>query len=153
MTRRREKTPQGKSGAQDWRGRTVRNIERYIDKLRHQAAIRNVPLADILARQLGNRPLHSWYLSRVQVHHAFENIGPSIEVAEHPSVTPTEILGSLNDIETKYAAKLLYFSGQIDLLQRGPRVSVVGSRKASAEGLRRAQSLSRSLAEHGIDTK
>ena len=40
--------------------------------------------------------------------------------------------------------------GYREHLNHGPRVSVVGSRKASAEGLKRARVLSRALVEHGM---
>ena len=65
-------------------------------------------------------------------------------------MTVAEALGSLTDVEEKNAPKTLYLQGNRDLLTHGPRVSVVGSRKASAEGLKRARSLSRSLVGHGI---
>lgn len=63
----------------------------------------------------------------------------------YPMTTPAEILGALNDVEAKNAPARLYFSGDVSLLARGPRVSIVGSRKASAEGLTRARSLAKAL--------
>jgi DNA processing protein len=75
---------------------------------------------------------------------------PKVRAADHIAVTPTDVLGPLNDVESKYAPQTLYLAGDRDLLRRGPRVSVVGSRKASEEGLRRARALARSLAEHSI---
>lgn len=76
---------------------------------------------------------------------------------------PSEVLGPLNDVEAKNAPQVLHLKGDATLLTRGPRVSVVGSRKASAEGLARAGSLVRALVEHnmivvsglaaGIDTR
>jgi len=65
-------------------------------------------------------------------------------------VTPAEVIGALNDVESKYAPPQLLLAGKRDLLRRGRRVSVIGSRKASWEGLRRARILARSLVEHGI---
>ena len=41
-------------------------------------------------------------------------------------------------------------AGDKSLLQRGPRVSIVGSRRASREGLARAAKLARMLADRGI---
>ncbi len=70
--------------------------------------------------------------------------------AEYAVVTPAEILGQLNEIEAKYAPERLWLEGDRSLLQRGPRVSIVGSRKASTEGLRRARKLASALAEHDI---
>ena len=66
------------------------------------------------------------------------------------SQAPEDLLGPLNPVEQKNAPKRLYTSGWLGLMERGPRVSVVGSRKASSLGLRRAASLSRRLVERGI---
>jgi DNA processing protein len=64
--------------------------------------------------------------------------------------TPNEVLGPLNEIEVRNAPKLLYLAGDESLLSQGPRVSIVGSREASSDGLRRARALARSLADHGL---
>src|SRR5579883_2145947 len=66
------------------------------------------------------------------------------------TVTPAEVLGDLNGVEAKYAPRQLYLQGNPALLRRGPRVSLVGSRRASQDGLRRARLLSSALARHGI---
>ncbi len=71
-------------------------------------------------------------------------------MSEYATVTPAEVLGELNEVEAKYAPRALFLRGDPALLRRGPRVSVVGSRRASAEGLRRARALSSALAHHGI---
>lgn len=64
--------------------------------------------------------------------------------------TPEELLGTLNVVERKNAPARLYVSGDTTLLRRGPRVSVVGSRKASDDALRRARVLVHSLVQHGM---
>lgn len=61
-----------------------------------------------------------------------------------------ELLGPLNSVEEKNAPSKLYAVGDIELLKIGKRVSLVGSRKASKNGLRRAAKLTRLLAEEGI---
>lgn len=61
-----------------------------------------------------------------------------------------ELLGPLNDIERKNAPAELYVTGDRSLLADGLRVAVVGSRKASAAGVRRAQALVQALVEHDI---
>ena len=67
------------------------------------------------------------------------------------AITPAEVIGTLNDVESKYAPSQLFLAGNRDLLLRaGRRVSVIGSRKASSRGLRRARVIARSLVEHGI---
>jgi len=78
------------------------------------------------------------------------------------TTTPLEVLGALNDVEQKNAPKQLFLAGDESLLLRGPRVSVVGSRKATVEGLKRASYLVRTLVDckmivvsglaEGIDT-
>lgn len=63
-----------------------------------------------------------------------------------------ELLGrELNDVEQRYAPELLYVQGDPSLLSaRVARVSVVGSRRASDGGLRRARKLARGLAGEGV---
>lgn len=69
-----------------------------------------------------------------------------MEIHEH---TPLALLGNLNDVERKNAPARLYTVGDVTLLNRGPRVSVVGSRKASEEGIRRARILTKALVSRG----
>jgi DNA processing protein len=71
-------------------------------------------------------------------------------LAEYETVTPADVLGPLNEVETKYAPERLYLLGDRELLRFGPRVSIVGSRRASEGGLRRARHLARSLAERDV---
>jgi DNA processing protein len=66
------------------------------------------------------------------------------------ATTPETILGTLNEVEQKNAPRRLFLHGDGTLLSRGPRVSVVGSRKASAEGLKRAGFLARALVAHDM---
>jgi DNA processing protein len=76
--------------------------------------------------------------------------------------TPDELLGTLNTVERKHAPRKLYTVGNIELLRHGARVSVVGSRKASEEGVRRTRTLTKALVKRqavvvsglaeGIDT-
>lgn len=69
---------------------------------------------------------------------------------EVASLAPADVLGPLNDIEAKYAPQRLYIAGDRHLLRTGPRISIVGSRKASEEGMGRAKRLARRLAERDI---
>ncbi len=62
---------------------------------------------------------------------------------------PNELLGPLNEVERKFAPKRLFVVGDTDIFQTGFRVSIVGSRKASDEGLRRAARLARHVCNHG----
>ncbi len=63
---------------------------------------------------------------------------------------PEELLGPLNEVERKHAPEQLYVAGDTTLLQQGARVSIVGSRKASSDGVARAKKLARLLIERGI---
>jgi DNA processing protein len=73
-----------------------------------------------------------------------------MQVADFETLTPTEILGDLNDVEAKFAPRQLFIRGDRDLLTRGPRVSIVGSREASPMGLKRSAMLSKALCRRGI---
>ena len=61
-----------------------------------------------------------------------------------------ELIGPLNDVERKYAPKELYVAGQLSIPLPSPRVAVIGSRKASPEGLKAASDISRTLAKHNV---
>ena len=63
---------------------------------------------------------------------------------------PDDLLGPLNDVERQNAPERLYVVGAVSLLRLGSRVSIVGSRRASDLGLKRARRLARLLAEAGV---
>lgn len=63
--------------------------------------------------------------------------------------TPEELLGPLNAVERRNAPKLLRYLGNPELL-RGWRVSVVGSRAAGEDALRRARRLARELVAEDV---
>lgn len=56
----------------------------------------------------------------------------------------------LADAEKKHFPEKLVFGGEEDLLYEKRRVSVVGSRAASKEGLQRAKIISKTLVKHDI---
>lgn len=64
--------------------------------------------------------------------------------------SPEELIGPFDEVEAKHAPTTVWVAGDTGLLRKGARVSVVGSRKASEEGLRRAAKLSWLLATNGI---
>ncbi len=64
--------------------------------------------------------------------------------------TPDQLLGQLNDVERKNAPQSLHVAGDADLLRTGRRVSVVGSRRVSESGLKRARSLVKELVRRRI---
>jgi DNA processing protein len=65
--------------------------------------------------------------------------------------SPEDLLGPLNEVEKKNAPEQLFVAGDTSLLRRTiPHVSIVGARKASPEGLRRARRLAIELAREGV---
>ena len=62
---------------------------------------------------------------------------------------PEDLLGPLNEIERKNAPETLYLAGDLAVFSAGPRVSVVGSRQATEEGISRAAKLTRALVGRG----
>ena len=61
-----------------------------------------------------------------------------------------ELLGPLTEVEEKNAPEALWVAGDVELLRNGPRVSVVGSRNVSPQGLARARKLSAALVNRGM---
>lgn len=59
-------------------------------------------------------------------------------------------LGTLTAEEYKYAPRTLWIAGDRTLLKATKRVAIVGSRKASPEGLRRAAKVAIELVEAGV---
>ncbi len=64
--------------------------------------------------------------------------------------TAHELLGPLNEVESKHAPPRLFAAGETDLVRTGTRVAVVGARRPSPEGLRRARKLAAELARAGV---
>jgi len=65
-------------------------------------------------------------------------------------IRPDDLLGPLNDVERKNAPEWLYLAGDREFLRIVPRVSIVGTRSASPDGLNRASRLARELAARGV---
>lgn len=78
------------------------------------------------------------------------SIGGGSFFAKPDGVLPEDVIGPLNELEKLHAPAQLFLAGKADLLHHRPRVSIVGSRKATVEGIRRASKLARVLAEHGV---
>lgn len=62
---------------------------------------------------------------------------------------PEELLGRLNETEQRNAPKALFAAGDTSILERGGRVAIVGSRKASSEALSRARKLAGLVVKNG----
>lgn len=65
-------------------------------------------------------------------------------------LNPVELLGPLNEVETRNVPEVLFALGDLGLLGAAQRVSVVGARKATELGLQRARKVARLLASHGV---
>jgi DNA processing protein len=68
----------------------------------------------------------------------------------YSELSPSDLLGPLNEVERKNAPRLLFVAGDTSILDEGARVSIVGARKATPEGLRRASRLATLLAKRGV---
>jgi DNA processing protein len=75
---------------------------------------------------------------------------PKIPTPPVMTYSAEELLGPLNEVERRNAPGLLDVVGLSELLHTRMRVSIVGSRKASDEGLRRSTRLARILAQKEI---
>ena len=63
----------------------------------------------------------------------------TLEGSQVSTLSIEALLGRrLNDIERKFAPKIVYARGPMPIPIPRPRVSIVGSRKASPEGIRDA---------------
>lgn len=65
-------------------------------------------------------------------------------------LTLEELIGPLNDVEQKHAPAVLYVAGDTGIMREGGRVSIVGSRKASEEGVARAGKLAHLLVQRQV---
>ena len=63
---------------------------------------------------------------------------------------PEQLLGPLSEAERRHAPEWLYAEGDLGLLRGAARVAIVGTRKSSPEGDRRARKLAAQLAREGI---
>lgn len=68
----------------------------------------------------------------------------------HAELRTREALGPLGPVEWKNAPDVLYTTGDTSLLTEGSRVAIVGSRKATPDGIKRAKAVTRALVEQGI---
>jgi DNA processing protein len=64
--------------------------------------------------------------------------------------TLEELVGPLNDVEKQYAPKKLYVAGPLTIPLPSPRAAIIGSRKASPEGLEATRDIARVLAKRGV---
>ena len=63
---------------------------------------------------------------------------------------PEELLGPLTDLARRGAARMLYLRGDQTLLELGTRVAVVGSRRASPQGLEWTRLVTEALVDRNV---
>lgn len=74
-----------------------------------------------------------------------------VEGVSYPSIKLAELLGRpLNDIESKFAPEMIFYKGSIDIPLPCPRVSIIGSRGASENGLLEAKKLTEILVKNKV---
>lgn len=73
------------------------------------------------------------------------------EEIKYPSIDLQNLLGRpLNDIEEKYAPEIIYYKGSMQIPLPCARVSVIGTREPTEEGLKATEQVSKTLVEHNV---
>lgn len=74
------------------------------------------------------------------------------DLTEHPSIQLADLLGrQLNDVESKFSPKNgVFYKGVMEIPLPCPRVSIIGSRGASEQGLLEAKEITKFLVENGV---
>jgi len=73
------------------------------------------------------------------------------EGIEYSSIQLKDLLGRpLNDIESKYDPKIIFYEGSMEIPLPCPRVSIIGSRGASEKGLAEAKEITKILVENQV---
>jgi DNA processing protein len=65
-------------------------------------------------------------------------------------LTPEELIGHLNEVEQKKAPSTLYVVGDLGVFANGSRVSVVGTRRPTPDGITRARTLVTAIVKRGM---
>jgi DNA processing protein len=63
---------------------------------------------------------------------------------------PEDFLGAMNEVERRNAPQQLFVAGDVRLLRSGLRISVVGTREPTRDGIERTRALAATLAKRGI---
>ena len=70
---------------------------------------------------------------------------------EFRSISVEELLGRpLNDVEKKVKVETLFVKGSLEIPLPCPKVSIIGSRKASPQGIENAQKIAKTLIENQV---
>ncbi len=74
-----------------------------------------------------------------------------VEKSEFRSINIEELLGRpLNDVEKKVKVETLFVKGSLEIPLPCPKVSIIGSRKASLQGIENAQRIAKTLIENQV---
>lgn len=74
-----------------------------------------------------------------------------LERREYLSITAAKLLGrALNDIESKADPGSLFVQGSLEIPLPCPKVSIIGSRKASRQGIKNTQKITKMLVENKV---
>jgi len=68
-----------------------------------------------------------------------------IDIMPFEKISVEKLIRPLNEIESKFAPSWLYVAGNVSIAKMSPRVSVIGSRHPSEEGLKNTQTLVKHL--------
>lgn len=75
----------------------------------------------------------------------------TVDGAQISTLAVADLLGRpLNDVEKKFAPRALYIKGPMQVPLPRPRVSIVGSRKASSDGVVAAKIIASTLVQRGV---
>ena len=97
------------------------------------------------------RRLHVTLSNRGKVYRSSQvSLMDSSEAPKITTLAPRELLGPLNDVERKFAPSELFAVGPMEIPLPRPRVSIIGSRHASPEGLDAAAHTSSALSKRGV---
>jgi len=74
-----------------------------------------------------------------------------VEKIEYPSIDLKNLLGRpLNDIEEKYAPETIYYKGPMQIPLPCGRVSIIGTREPTEDGLKAAEQVSKTLIKNDV---
>ena len=82
----------------------------------------------------------------------WEELQQMINKREYPSIHLADLLGrQLNNIESKFSPKgAVFYKGDMEIPLPCPRVSIIGSRTASEQGLAKAKEITKFLTENKV---
>lgn len=65
-------------------------------------------------------------------------------------IATSELIGFLNSIEERDAPKYLYIEGDKEIINYGPKVSIIGTRKPSLQGIKNTKDITKELVKNKV---